>query len=155
MKKKVLIIGIILFIIGIICLIYYFTTHKIITKDLTNYVERTVGIELSDISIKESGKVECTPQEDFAYICLTLKPGSIETAKNRLNVENKGIFKVDNGFNSIPDLMWHKLHKENIVAIYNKFAIGKTFMGSTQKSRNMYIYLSTDDKGNEFLYLFG
>ena len=155
MKKKALIIGIILFLICIICLIYYFTTHKIITENLTNYVEQTVEIELADITVKEDGKVSCTPSEDFAYICLTLKPGSIETAKNRLNVENKGIFEVDNGFNSIPDLRWHKLHKENIVAIYSKFATGKTFMGSTQKSRNMYVYLSIDDKGNEFLYLFG
>ena len=155
MKKKVLIIGIILFLICIICLIYYFSTHKIITKNLTNYVEQTVEIELSDITIKEDGKVSCTPSEDFAYICLTLKPGSIETAKNRLNVENKGIFEVDNGFNSIPDSRWHKLHKENIIAIYSKFTTGKTFMGSTQKSRNMYVYLSTDDKGNKFFYLFG
>jgi len=41
MRKKFLIIGIILFIICIICSIYYFLTHKIITKDLTNYVEQT------------------------------------------------------------------------------------------------------------------
>lgn len=155
MRKKFLIIGIILFIICIICLISSFLTHKIITKDLTNYVEQTVGIELSDVAIKESGKVECTPQEDFAYICITLKPGSTEIIKDRLDVTDNGIFPVDKGFTSIPDLRWKKLKSENVIAMYGKFTTGKTYMGSTAMTRDMYIYLSIDNKGNEFLYLFG
>ena len=83
MRKKFLIIGIILFIICIICLISYFLTHKIITKDLTDYVEKTINIELSDVATGEDGKVVVDPSEEFAYICISLEKGSIEKIKAR------------------------------------------------------------------------
>lgn len=155
MRKKFLIIGIILFIICIICLISYFLTHKIITKDLTDYVEKTINIELSDVATGEDGKVVVDPSEEFAYICISLKKGSIEKVKARLDVEDNGIFPTKNGFTSMYDLRWLKLQNENTVCIYNTWTEGKTFLGRTQKTRDMYIYLSTDNEGNEFLYLFG
>ena len=155
MRKKFLIIGIILFIICIICLISYFLTHKIITKDLTDYVEKTINIELSDVATGEDGKVVVDPGEEFAYICISLEKGSIEKIKARLDIEGNGIFPTEQGFTSMYDLRWNKLQTENINYIYNTFTEGKTSIRGTQKTRDMYIYLSTDNEGNEFLYLFG
>ena len=151
--KKIIISTIL--ILCIACLAFYFTTHKTITKGLTAYVEETLNIELSDVATSEDGKVEITPREDFAYICISLEKGSLEEVKNRLDTEGNGIFLTEQGFNSMSDVMWEKLKKENTVCIYNKLTEGKTFLSSTHKTRVMNIYLSVDDEGNEFLYLFG
>lgn len=154
MKKKALIISI-LFIVCIVGLMFYFLSHKIITKDLTDYVEKTINIELSDVATGEDGKVVVDPGEEFAYICISLEKGSIEKIKARLDVEGNGIFPTEQGFTSMYDLRWNKLQTENINYIYNTFTEGKTSIRGTQKTRDMYIYLSTDNEGNEFLYLFG
>ena len=154
MKKKTIIICI-LFIVCIVGLVFYFLSHKIITKDLTNYVEKTINIELSDVATGEDGKVVVDPGEEFAYICISLEKGSIEKVKARLDVEGNGIFPSEQGWNSMYDLRWNKLQNENINCIYNTFAEGKTSIRGKQKTRDMYIYLSTDNEGNEFLYLFG
>lgn len=154
MKKKALIISI-LFIVCIVGLMFYFLSHKIITKDLTDYVEKTINIELSDVATREDGKVVVDPGEEFAYICISLEKGSIEKIKARLDIEGNGIFPTEQGFTSMYDLRWNKLQTENINYIYNTFTEGKTSIRGTQKTRDMYIYLSTDNEGNEFLYLFG
>ena len=154
MKKKALIISI-LFIVCIVGLMFYFLSHKIITKDLTDYVEKTINIELSDVATGEDGKVVVDPSEEFAYICISLEKGSIEKIKARLDIEGNGIFPTEQGFTSMYDLRWNKLQTENINYIYNTFTEGKTSIRGTQKTRDMYIYLSTDNEGNEFLYLFG
>lgn len=154
MKKKALIISI-LFIVCIVGLMFYFLSHKIITKDLTDYVEKTINIELSDVATGEDGKVVVDPGEEFAYICISLEKGSIEKIKARLDIEGNGIFPTEQGFTSMYDLRWNKLQTENINYIYNTFTEGKTSIRGTQKTRDMYIYLSTDNEGNEFLYLFG
>ena len=116
---------------------------------------KTINIELSDVATGEDGKVVVDPGEEFAYICISLEKGSIEKIKTRLDIEGNGIFPTEQGFTSMYDLRWNKLQTENINYIYNTFTEGKTSIGRTQKTRDMYIYLSTDNKGNEFLYLFG
>ena len=119
MKKKALIISI-LFIVCIVGLMFYFLSHKIITKDLTDYVEKTINIELSDVATGEDGKVVVDPSEEFAYICISLEKGSIEKIKARLDIEGNGIFPTEQGFTSMYDLRWNKLQTENINYIYGK-----------------------------------
>lgn len=122
------------------------------TTNLTEYAETVIGVQIADEVIEENGHVELSLHEEYAYICLKLDEGGTDTISGRLKDAGK---KTVSGTPLIPGYngneLARKLTNETVVARYDLFAGGK----GSAKTRSMEVYLTKDENGKEYLYLFG
>ena len=122
------------------------------TTDLTEYVEAVTGVQINDVSIEESGHVELSSDEEYAYICLKLDEGGTAVISERMDEAGKMQIKEAipvPGYNGNEQA--RKLKEETIIARYSLFADGK----GAARTRSMELYLTKDENGEEYLYLFG
>lgn len=122
---------------------------------LAEYVHETTGIKTEDLCIEEFGEIKQGEGEaKSAYICLRLKKGGLEEIKNRIKeaggspIEDPGRFPSENS--SEPAVAKFTGETESVEAGYQFLLDG--FNGA--KTRTVFLYLTIDSGGNEFLYMF-
>lgn len=126
--------------------------QKTKTDGLTSYAQELTGIKLDDCAKEEEGEVQISASGDYAYICLKLKPDSIAVLTQRLDEAGKKAFNGEIIFYGFDG---HELAKQmasqEAVAWYTFFHEGK----NKAKTRSIELYLTRDESGEEYLYLFG
>lgn len=122
---------------------------------LAEYVHETTGIKTEDLCTEEFGEIKQGKGEaKSAYICLRLKKGGLEEIKNRIKeaggspIEDPDRFTPGNG--SEPAVVKFMGETESVEAEYRFLLDG--FNGA--KTRTVFLYLTIDSGGDEFLYMF-
>lgn len=126
-----------------------------IDTELAEYVHEVIGIEVEDLCIEEFGEVKTGKgDEKTASICLILEKGGLEKIRSRIEDAGKDpVEEVDLVFGdreNDPVSLRFKNETAVIKAEY-RFLLGG-FNGA--KSRTVGVYLTTDNNGNECLYMF-
>lgn len=117
-----------------------------------NYTEyvKNFGIDLTGMTIEEDGEIK--NDDEYAYICFTLKDGKCQNVEKLLSDKCGKIREVNP--KTIPAYLNHrialKMKSETMIGTWKIGMSGK----DNRKSRILTFYL-TEQKGTNYLYLFG
>lgn len=112
------------------------------TAGLTGQAEEITGIRIKDVCLKESGRTSA----DYVAIRLELKDGGARTIAERMkrpSVDGNLPVPEYNGCEQAKQLA-----KETVMKRYYFFEDGT-------RTRSLEMYLTEDDNGTEYMYLFG
>lgn len=131
------------------------TRNATIDTELAEYVHEVIGIEVEDLCIEEFGEVKSGKgDEKTASICLIFEKGGLEKIRSR--IEDAGMEPVDEidmiFCDRENDPVSLKFKSETAVVKAEYLFLLDGFNGA--KTRTVGVYLTTDNEGNECLYMF-
>ncbi|MDE7434816.1 MAG: hypothetical protein K2N01_03185 [Lachnospiraceae bacterium] len=154
MKKRIAMCGVA--IVGAV-LLYLFVCYDNKNRDLTAYTdfiaytEKLLNIEWQDCIETAVGDVKVADWEEYANIKLKVKEGAEEKVINI--IKDRCGKSRDVSSHTIPGYQGHELADElrnsDIQAIWNVFMEGKRV-----KTRCVYIYVTLDNEGGMYVYIF-
>lgn len=129
--------------------------HATIDTDLAEYVHEVTGIEVEDLCIEEFGEVKAGKgDEKTASICLILEKGGLEKARSCIEDAGKDpVEEIDMiSYEPENDPVFLKFKNETAEVKAEYWFLLDGFNGA--KTRTVFVYLTTDNEGNECLYMF-
>ncbi|MDE7434819.1 MAG: hypothetical protein K2N01_03200 [Lachnospiraceae bacterium] len=154
MKKRIAMCGVLM--LGGV-LMFLFVSYRNRYKDLTAntdfiaYTEKLLNIEWQDCIETAVGDVKVADWEEFANIKLKVKEGAEEKVISIL--KNGCGQSLDFSSHTIPGYQGHELAKElknsDIQSIWSI-----SMEGRRVKTKNVYIYMTLDDEGDMYVYIF-
>lgn len=123
--------------------------------ELTEYVRETTGIKTEDLCAEVFGEIRQGDGEaTSANICLKLERGGLEKIKNR--IEETGAYHVEESdsfpFTTDNNPIGQKFMDETASVEAEYWFMCNGFNGA--KTRTVFVYLTMDSSGSEFLYMF-
>lgn len=119
---------------------------------MENYIKELLGIQLKGYIVDTEGEILDSEDDPYSYVCLKLFPGSAGKITQILNA------RCGNGSNYegeiLPGYCGHylaeRMKSQKIIHIYDV-----SLPGGKIKTRSVSIYLTQDEKGENWLYIFG
>ena len=123
--------------------------------ELAEYVRETTGIKTEDLCTEVFGEIRQGDGEaTSAYICLKLERGGLEKIKNRIEETGAHYVEESDSFPFITDNnpIGQKFMDETASVEAEYWFMCNGFNGA--KTRTVFVYLTMDSSGSEYLYMF-
>ena len=158
-KKRAIIITLVLIFLAAVGLdLYNYGIPLNGEEKIVGYFEDNVGVTVNDLCLSADGEVSRPlKEEDFAYICIEIDEASIDALNERfeaVGLSQNELMCEYNMDNEVPlskgYLLGKKKESEELLGKYAIFAFGRV-----AKTREIQIYVTKDNDGKAFIYMFG